>query len=139
MDDIICWLTGYRREELEVHLKQGTDFVTFFLDAPELNPLRVMIKGTIGGVRIESIEEPLMKEIRYLDKLIDELAQGKSMERILRKQEKTDDWSELKLPSPARRALAHAGIETLEQLSQYTEFMPISCSSRSTSAYDFSP
>jgi uncharacterized protein YdhG (YjbR/CyaY superfamily) len=121
VDEIIRWLTGYRQEELEAHLKKGTDFETFFQDASELNPLRILIKGTICGIRIESIEEPLMKEIRYMDKLIDELAQGKSMDRILRKQEKNDDFSQLRLATPARRALLQAGIETLEQLSQYTE------------------
>ncbi len=85
VDEIICWLTGYSQSELEVHLESQTDFETFFTSAPAMNPLRVLIKGVICGVRIEDIEEPTMKEIRYLDKLIDELARGKAMEKILRK------------------------------------------------------
>jgi hypothetical protein len=84
VDAIICWLTGYRQRELESHLKKQTDFETFFNDAPELNPARSLIKGVICGVRIEEIQDPLMREIRYLDKLIDELAKGKAMEKIFR-------------------------------------------------------
>lgn len=86
VDEIIHWLTGYSQEELESQLEKQTDFETFFAQAPQLNPSRSLIKGVICGVRIEEIEEPLMREIRYLDKLIDELAQGKSMEKILRKE-----------------------------------------------------
>lgn len=85
VDEIICWLTGYSQLELEAHLESRTDFETLFANAPAMNPLRVLIKGVICGVRIEDIEEPTMKEIRYLDKLIDELARGKAMEKILRK------------------------------------------------------
>lgn len=85
VDEIIRWLTGYSQEELEAKLEQGTDFKTFFEEAPHLNPSRKLIKGVICGVRVEDIEEPLMQEIRYLDKLIDELAKGKAMEKILRK------------------------------------------------------
>ncbi|HLR68490.1 MAG TPA: DUF2200 domain-containing protein [Virgibacillus sp.] len=85
VDEIIRWLTGYSQEELEVHLEKQTDFETFFAEAPQLNPSRVLIKGVICGVRVENIEEPTMQEIRYLDKLIDELAKGKAMEKILRK------------------------------------------------------
>ncbi|MBP2257656.1 DUF2200 domain-containing protein [Virgibacillus alimentarius] len=85
VDEIIRWLTGYSQEELEVHLEKQTDFETFFAEAPQLNPSRVLIKGVICGVRVEDIEEPTMQEIRYLDKLIDELAKGKAMEKILRK------------------------------------------------------
>jgi hypothetical protein len=85
VDEIILWLTGYSQEELEMILKKETDFETFFEEAPKLNPLRVLIKGVVCGVRVEDIEEPIMKEIRYLDKLIDELAKGKAMEKILRK------------------------------------------------------
>lgn len=121
VDEIIRWLTGYRQAELEAHLHNGMDFETFFEEAPELNPQRILITGTICGVRIERIEDPLMKEIRYMDKLIDELARGKPMNKILREQEKTDDISTLRLAEPARRSLSNAGIETLEQLSQYTE------------------
>ena len=84
VDTIICWLTGYTPKQLERQLKKQVDFETFFQDAPQLNPARRLIKGVICGVRIEEIEEPTMREIRYLDKLIDELAKGKAMEKILR-------------------------------------------------------
>ena len=86
VDEIIRWLTGYTQEELEEQLRKQTDFETFFKEAPLLNPSRTLIKGVICGVRIEDIEEPTMKEIRYLDKLIDELAKGKAMDKILRKE-----------------------------------------------------
>jgi hypothetical protein len=85
VDDIIRWLTGYSQKELEAHLKKKTDFKTFFADAPQPNSSRTLIKGVVCGVRVEDIEEPTMREIRTLDKLIDELAKGKSMEKILRK------------------------------------------------------
>ncbi|NRT72915.1 DUF2200 domain-containing protein [Clostridium beijerinckii] len=85
VDEIIRWLTGYSKEELEAELKKQTDFETFFAEAPKMNPLRTLIKGVVCGVRVEDIEEPTMKEIRYLDKLIDELAKGKAMDKILRK------------------------------------------------------
>lgn len=85
VDEIIEWLTGYSQEELELQLKNQVDFETFFAQAPKLNPLRTLIKGLVCGVRVEDIKEPMMQEIRYLDKLIDELARGKSMENILRK------------------------------------------------------
>ncbi|WP_326909923.1 DUF2200 domain-containing protein [Sedimentibacter sp. MB31-C6] len=85
VDEIIRWLTGYTHEELEAQLEKQTDFETFFAEAPQLNPSRALIKGVVCGVRVEDIEESTMKEIRYLDKLIDELAKGKSMEKILRK------------------------------------------------------
>lgn len=85
VDEIISWLTGYSQEELEVQLEKETDFETFFAQAPELNPSRSLIKGVICGIRVEDIEEPTMQEIRYLDKLIDELAKGKAMDKILRK------------------------------------------------------
>ena len=84
VDAIICWLTGYSSEELKDELKKKTDFETFFRDAPKLNPSRTLIKGVVCGVRVEDIQEPTMREIRYLDKLIDELAKGKAMEKILR-------------------------------------------------------
>lgn len=84
VDEIIRWLTGYSQEELEAQLEQRTDFETFFANAPRLNPSRALIKGVVCGVRVEEIEEPTMREIRYLDKLIDELAKGKPMEKILR-------------------------------------------------------
>lgn len=84
VDEIICWLTGYSRNGLEDQLESRTDFETFFADAPKLNPARTHIKGLICGVRVEEIEDPLMREIRYLDKLVDELARGKAMDKILR-------------------------------------------------------
>jgi hypothetical protein len=85
VDEIICWLTGLSQEELQGHLEKKTDFETFFAQAPQLNPARSLIKGVVCGVRVEDIEESTMREIRYLDKLIDELAKGKAMEKILRK------------------------------------------------------
>jgi len=85
VDEIIRWLTGYSQQELEAQMGKQTDFETFFAEAPALNPSRSLIKGTICGVRVEAVEEPLMREIRYLDKLIDELAKGKAMEKILRR------------------------------------------------------
>lgn len=84
VDEIICWLTGYSQKQLENILAGKADFETFFAEAPGLNPARSSIKGVICGVRIEEIEEVTMREIRYLDKLIDELAKGKSMDKILR-------------------------------------------------------
>ena len=85
VDEIIGWLTGYRQDELDALLEKRTDFETFFAEAPRMNPSRSLIKGVVCGVRVEDIEEPTMREIRYLDKLIDELAKGKAMEKILRK------------------------------------------------------
>ena len=84
VDEIVRWLTGYDQQELDTHLERGTDFETFFSDASQPNPARALIKGVVCRVRVEDIEEPTMREIRYLDKLIDELAKGKSMEKILR-------------------------------------------------------
>lgn len=86
VDEIIFWLTGYDQAGLEKQLKAQTNFEVFFSEAPKLNPSRKLITGVICGIRVEEIKEPLMQEIRYLDKLIDELARGKSMEKILRKQ-----------------------------------------------------
>lgn len=86
VDEIICWLTGYNQKAFEEQLKKETDFETFFAQAPRLNPSRKLITGVICGVRVEEIEEPTMQEIRYIDKLVDELARGKPMEKILRKQ-----------------------------------------------------
>lgn len=84
VDEIIAWLTGYSQAELDAILDDETDFETFFAEAPKMNPSRSLIKGVICGVRIEEIEEDTMREIRYLDKLVDELAKGKKMEKILR-------------------------------------------------------
>lgn len=85
VDDTIRWLTGYSQEGLEDQLKKQTDLETFYAEAPHPNPARALIKGVICGVRVEDIKEPIMREIRYLDKLVDELAGGKAMEKILRK------------------------------------------------------
>ena len=84
VDQIICWLTGYNQAGLQQQIEQGNDFETFFMQAPVMNPNRSLIKGVVCGVRVEEIEDPLMQKIRYLDKLIDELAKGKAMEKILR-------------------------------------------------------
>lgn len=84
VDHIIAWLTGYDEKALEAQLQANTDCETFFANAPRLNPQRDLIKGVICGVRVEDIEEPTMREIRYLDKLVDELAKGRAMEKILR-------------------------------------------------------
>lgn len=86
VDEIIRWLTGYGQTELEGMLERPVPYGDFFRNAPELNENRRLIKGVVCGVRVEDIEEPLMREIRYLDKLIDELARGKAMDKILRKQ-----------------------------------------------------
>ena len=85
VDEIISWLTGYRQKELATQIKKQTDFETFFAEAPKINPDRVLIKGVVCGVRVEEVQESTMREIRYLDKLVDELARGKSMDKILRK------------------------------------------------------
>ena len=82
--EIITWLTGYSESELVETIKSDIDFETFFKDAPKMNPSRKKITGVVCGVRVEEIKEKTMREIRYLDKLIDELAKGKSMEKILR-------------------------------------------------------
>lgn len=84
LDEVITWLTGYDQTGIEKVLENGTTFEIFFEQAPQLNPNRKMITGVICGVRVEEIEEPLMQEVRYLDKLVDELARGKKMENILR-------------------------------------------------------
>lgn len=85
VDEIIRWLTGYSEEELKTHIQNQTNFESFFADAPHLNPARKLITGVVCAVRVENIEEPLMQEIRYLDKMVDELARGKAMQKILRK------------------------------------------------------
>lgn len=84
VDMVIRWLTGYSQSELDEHLENRTDFETFFAKAPQMNPARSLIKGVICGVRIEEIEEPVMREIRYMDKLVDELAKGRAMDKVLR-------------------------------------------------------
>lgn len=85
VDEVIRWLTGYSQKKLETQIKKQIDLETFFAEAPKLNLARTLIKGVICGVRVEDIKEPTMQEIRYMDKLIDELAKGKAMEKILRK------------------------------------------------------
>ena len=90
VDEIICWLTGYSSAELKAQLKNESDFEAFFAEAPNPNPDRSLITGVICGVRVEDIEEPTMREIRYLDKLVDELAKGKTMDKILRKADSRD-------------------------------------------------
>ena len=84
VDQIICWLTGYSQAEMERQIELENNFETFFAEAPQLNPNVSLIKGVVCGVRVEEIEEPLMRKVRYLDKLIDELARGKAFEKILR-------------------------------------------------------
>jgi hypothetical protein len=84
VDQIICWLTGYDQSGLQQQIKREVDFETFFAEAPALHPNSALIKGVVCGVRVEEVADPLMQKIRYLDKLIDELAKGKAMEKILR-------------------------------------------------------
>jgi hypothetical protein len=85
VDEIICWLTGYSQKQLESELEKQTNFENFFKQAPKLNPARSLITGVICGVRVEEVKDPIYRDIRYLDKLIDELAKGRPMEKILRK------------------------------------------------------
>ncbi|KQX92001.1 DUF2200 domain-containing protein [Variovorax sp. Root473] len=84
VDEVICWLTGYDAAGLQQQIEQQNDFRTFFAQAPALNPNRALIKGVVCGVRVEEVEDPLMQKIRYMDKLVDELAKGKAIEKILR-------------------------------------------------------
>jgi hypothetical protein len=84
VDEVICWLTGYDRAGLHRHIEQGSDFATFFAQAPAMHPNSSLVTGVVCGVRVEEIEDPLMRKIRQLDKLVDELAKGKKMEKILR-------------------------------------------------------
>jgi len=84
VDCIICWLTGYDQTELQQQMERGSDFETFFAQAPQIHPNSSLIKGVVCGVRVETVQDPLMQKIRFLDKLIDELAKGKKMEKILR-------------------------------------------------------
>jgi hypothetical protein len=104
VDSIIRWLTGYTQRQLEAHLKKETNFETFFNQAPKPNPLRRTITGTICGIRVEEIEDPLMREIRCLDKLVDELAKGRPMEKILR----AADSGEASAPAKKKKAKAAA-------------------------------
>ena len=85
VDQVICWLTGYSQAELEAQIEKQTTMEDFFAQAPQMNPARSLIKGTVCGVRVEDIQEDTMREIRYMDKLVDELAKGRPLEKILRK------------------------------------------------------
>lgn len=84
VDEIICWLTGYGKEQLQEQLKKAADYRTFFDEAPQMNPNCHLITGSVCGVKVQEIKDPLMQKIRYLDKLVDELAKGKAMEKIMR-------------------------------------------------------
>lgn len=127
VDTIIKWLTGYTQRSLESQIKKEVSFETFFEKAPKLNPYRKQITGVICGIRVEEIQESLMQEIRYLDKVIDELANGKKMEVILRKENieppkiSKAGFAIPPLGGPAERALAQAGIFNMTQVSRYTE------------------
>ena len=85
VDKVICWLTGYDADGLQSQIDKGVDLTTFYAEAPNMNPNRELIKGVVCGIRVENVEDPLMKKIRQLDKLVDELVKGKAMEKILRK------------------------------------------------------
>lgn len=85
VDEVLLWLTGYTHKQLDSQINEKTDLEHFFKEAPKMNPNRSLITGVVCGVRVEDIKEPLMREIRYMDKLIDELAKGRPMEKILRK------------------------------------------------------
>ena len=85
VDEVICWLTGYDVDGLQSQIDKGVDLTTFYAEAPNMNPNRDLIKGVVCGIRVENVEDPLMKTIRQLDKLVDELAKGKAMEKILRR------------------------------------------------------
>jgi len=84
VDRIVCWLTGYSRAELQRQIEMESDFERFFAEAPSFNPKAALIRGVVCGVRVEEVEDPLMRKVRYLDRLIDELAKGKALEKILR-------------------------------------------------------
>ncbi len=111
---IICWLTGYGEADLQRHIERQTDFETFFAQAPAMNPNRRLIQGVVCGIRVEQITDPLMQEIRYLDKLIDELAKGRPMEKILRQEpglplsHEPQPWRKIRDTAPARSPLIRA-------------------------------
>lgn len=84
VDQVICWLTGYSKTELQQEISKESDFETFFAEAPAIHPNSSLIRGVVCGVRVEEIEDPLVQKVRYLDKLIDELAKGKALEKIMR-------------------------------------------------------
>lgn len=84
VDEVVRWLTGYSQEQIEAIIEAETDFETFFAEAPRPNPARSLITGVICGVKVQEIEDPVMREVRYMDKLVDEIARGKAMEKVLR-------------------------------------------------------
>jgi hypothetical protein len=111
VDAVICWLTGYDQRQLEGQLKKQTDFETFFKEAPKLNPARTLIKGVVCGIRVEDIQDPTMRDIRYLDKLVDELAKGKTMDKMLRANralQRTSSACHARCDKPAERPAADA-------------------------------
>lgn len=122
VDEVLRWLTGFSQEELETHLSERTDFETFFAVAPRLNPARLLIRGVVCGVRVEDVEAPTMRAIRCLDKLVDELARGKAMEKVLRKQPH--------VPTPTFRPVEDRDLPGLQALRR-AAFAPIFESFRS--------
>ncbi len=120
VDQIIHWLTGYTAKGLESQLKKETNFGEFFKNAPKMNARRKKITGVVCGVRVEEIKDSFMREVRYLDKLIDELAKGKAMEKVLREESQTSEFPKT-MGKVAPRELAVNGINTLKQASKYTE------------------
>lgn len=120
LNEAICWLTGYSQKELDAQLKKETDLEKFFAEAPKLNPLRNLITGIICGIRVEDIKEPTMQAIRYLDKLVDELAKGKPLEKILRKIP-TEQTSTSSKPSTISEYIALQPKESQKKLSEMRE------------------
>lgn len=123
VDQVICWLTGFSAEELAAHLEQDTTFQDFF-DAARVNPAADQITGSVCGVRVENVEDPLMRKIRYLDKLVDELAKGRPMEKVLRSPssasgpsaDRGPEFDGIRIGRPATGALIDAGYRTLADL-----------------------
>ena len=133
VDEVVCWLTGYSTEELERARSSPVCYGDFFRNAPAPNPNRTLIKGVVCGIRVEEIEDPLMREIRYLDKLIDELAKGRAMDKILRKPEEPTMWVCPKCGRSFRRKeqdhYCGKAPETIEEyiLSQPEDVQPYLC------------
>lgn len=119
VDQIIDWLTGYDSKQLQEQLDRQVNFEEFFEQAPAMNPSRKLITGVVCGIRVEDIVEPLMQEIRYLDKLVDELAKGKAMNKIFRTQQESDFPTSMGKIAP--RELANNGIKTIEHAAKFTE------------------
>lgn len=120
VDEIIRWLTGYSLKNLNSQLKKEITFETFFKEAPKMNPKRKQITGVVCGVRVEEIKDSFMREVRYLDKLVDELAKGKAIEKILREASPRGDFPAT-MGRVASRELAANGVHTLKQVTKYTE------------------